>query len=167
MAAKAPGSQEPAFKGDFYCGKKARPACVWSSSLIRSLASESAGIPNLKFLFCTVLVIYLAREGKFGQSDPTWSPNFFFFFSLLPPDPTLQHAGGVMDRCGCRRESTAATGGSPRRDRTSAGVRAEPLGTCAPDRYRAAKFSLAAYLLCWLVLRWYQVRALLAAAEHF
>ncbi|XP_075869811.1 uncharacterized protein LOC142880062 isoform X3 [Nelusetta ayraudi] len=70
--------------------------------------------------------------------------------------PAAEHAGGVMDGCGCRRESTAATGGSPRRDRASAGGRAEPLGACAPDRYRTAKFSLAAYLLCWLVLRWYQ-----------
>ena len=30
--------------------------------------------------------------------------------------------------------------------------------TCPPEDYRTAKFSLAAYLLCWALLRWYQVR---------
>ncbi|XP_026147745.1 uncharacterized protein LOC113121448 isoform X2 [Mastacembelus armatus] len=28
--------------------------------------------------------------------------------------------------------------------------------TCLPERYRTAKFSLAAYLLCWALFRWYQ-----------
>ena len=30
--------------------------------------------------------------------------------------------------------------------------------TCPPERYRTAKFSLAAYVLCWALLKWYQVR---------
>ncbi|XP_071373290.1 uncharacterized protein arhgef4 isoform X1 [Centroberyx affinis] len=28
--------------------------------------------------------------------------------------------------------------------------------TCLPERYRTAKFTLAAYVLCWALLRWYQ-----------
>ncbi|XP_030204843.1 uncharacterized protein arhgef4 isoform X2 [Gadus morhua] len=30
--------------------------------------------------------------------------------------------------------------------------------TCPPERYRTAKFSLAAYVLCWALLKWYQKR---------
>lgn len=47
-------------------------------------------------------------------------------------------------------------------EETSSGARSElPLYlTCLPERYRTAKFSLAAYLLCWALLRWYQVRVL-------
>nr|XP_043897992.1 uncharacterized protein LOC122779572 isoform X1 [Solea senegalensis] len=50
--------------------------------------------------------------------------------------------------------------GSGRRDgeEPGGGVRSELLMylTCLPERYRSAKFSLAAYLLCWALLRWYQ-----------
>ncbi|KAF0028396.1 hypothetical protein F2P81_019483 [Scophthalmus maximus] len=54
----------------------------------------------------------------------------------------------------------APAGGS--RDSAAEDRGEEPSGgglTCAPERYRAAKFSLAAYLLCWALLRWYQDNA--------
>ncbi|XP_029005249.1 uncharacterized protein arhgef4 isoform X1 [Betta splendens] len=38
--------------------------------------------------------------------------------------------------------------------------------TCVPERYRSAKFSLAAYLLCWALLRWYQKLKYQAAAPQ-
>ncbi|KAM7370240.1 hypothetical protein PAMP_011511 [Pampus punctatissimus] len=39
--------------------------------------------------------------------------------------------------------------------------------TCLPERYRAAKFSLAAYLLCWALLRWYKASLCSVATEVF
>ncbi|KAI3355086.1 hypothetical protein L3Q82_017865, partial [Scortum barcoo] len=41
------------------------------------------------------------------------------------------------------------------RSQEPGGGRAEPSGL--PDPYRAAKLSLGAYLLCWALLRWYQL----------
>ncbi|XP_074478118.1 uncharacterized protein arhgef4 isoform X2 [Sebastes fasciatus] len=49
-------------------------------------------------------------------------------------------------------------GSQTRGQESSSGARDElPVGlTCLPERYRTAKFSLAAHLLCWALLRWYQ-----------
>lgn len=63
-----------------------------------------------------------------------------------------------MESSDCGRDSAAESSGSERREEPGAGSRSELLSTCLPERYRTAKFSLAAYLLCWVVLRWYQVR---------
>ncbi|GLD54926.1 uncharacterized protein AKAME5_000748600 [Lates japonicus] len=63
-----------------------------------------------------------------------------------------------MDSAGGSRESAAENSESPRREAPSSGGRSELLMylTCLPERYRNAKFSLAAYLLCWALFRWYQ-----------
>lgn len=161
-----------AAKGDLFSVMGGWGECASTLGLEQQVSpvfDECVGIPNLKLLFWFFgfsISFYLVggrREKKFGTIRSNVVTRFFFFLFLpLALRSNFQHAGGVMDSCGCRRESTAATGGSPRRDRTNTGVRAEPLDTCALDRYRTAKFSLAAYLLCWLVLRWYQVRARLA-----
>lgn len=60
------------------------------------------------------------------------------------------------------RESAAHRLGSADREERRSGGRSELLMylTCLPERYRNAKFSLAAYVLCWALLRWYQVRLL-------
>lgn len=71
----------------------------------------------------------------------------------------LQHEGGIMDSSPDRgSDSAAEESGSQRREEPNAGGRSELLSICLSERYRTAKFSLAAYLLCWVVLRWYQVR---------
>lgn len=79
-------------------------------------------------------------------------------WSFPEPQTTLQHEGGIMESSDCGRDSAAESSGSERREEPGAGSRSELLTTCPPERYRTAKFSLAAYLLCWVVLRWYQVR---------
>lgn len=158
-----------AAKGDFYSEKKkrrwghARPRCL--EQQVSPVFDERAGITNLKSLF--VLVFWGEKKVRNDQIQRGYQIFFSFSAPLLPSDLTSQHAGGVMDGSGYRTESTAATDGSPRSDRTrtSVGGRAAPLGTCAFDRYSTAKFSLAAYLLCWLVLRWYQVRT--TSEKHF
>ncbi|TKS88096.1 hypothetical protein D9C73_022220 [Collichthys lucidus] len=63
-----------------------------------------------------------------------------------------------MDSSGCSRDSAPESNRSARREEPSSGGRPELLlfVTCVPEGYRAAKLSLAAYLLCWALLRWYQ-----------
>ncbi|XP_070842457.1 uncharacterized protein arhgef4 isoform X1 [Chaetodon trifascialis] len=63
-----------------------------------------------------------------------------------------------MDSSGCSRDSAAESSGSARGEEPSGGGRAELLMylTRLPERYRTAKLSLAAHLLCWALLRWYQ-----------
>ncbi|CAB1451677.1 unnamed protein product [Pleuronectes platessa] len=63
-----------------------------------------------------------------------------------------------MDSSAGSRDSAAGRSGSERGAESSSGGRSELLLylTCLPERYRTAKFSLAAYLLCWALLRWYQ-----------
>ncbi|XP_040921452.1 uncharacterized protein arhgef4 isoform X2 [Toxotes jaculatrix] len=61
-----------------------------------------------------------------------------------------------MDSTDSSRDSAAENSGLTRRGES--GRRSELLMylTCLPERYRTAKFSLAAYLLCWALFRWYQ-----------
>lgn len=63
-----------------------------------------------------------------------------------------------MDSSGCSRDSAAESSWSARGEEPSGGGRAELLMylTRLPERYRTAKFSLAAHLLCWALLRLYQ-----------
>ncbi|XP_060920003.1 uncharacterized protein arhgef4 isoform X2 [Labrus mixtus] len=55
-------------------------------------------------------------------------------------------------------DSSSSSGAAARRDEPSSGAQSELLMylTCLPERYRTAKFTLAAHLLCWALLRWYQ-----------
>lgn len=68
--------------------------------------------------------------------------------------------GTVMDTSGSGRDLSADGDGLARGEERSSGGRSELLMylSCLPERYRTAKFSLAAYLLCWALVRWYQVR---------
>ncbi|KAK2859291.1 hypothetical protein Q5P01_003911 [Channa striata] len=61
-----------------------------------------------------------------------------------------------MDSAG--RDADAEGDGSSGRGERSSGDRCEQPAcvTCQPESYRAAKLSVAAYLLCWALLRWYQ-----------
>ncbi|XP_034562327.1 uncharacterized protein arhgef4 isoform X1 [Notolabrus celidotus] len=54
--------------------------------------------------------------------------------------------------------AAGSSGAAARREEPSSGARSELLMylTCLPERYRTAKFTLAAHLLCWALLRWYQ-----------
>ncbi|KAI4806968.1 hypothetical protein KUCAC02_017757 [Chaenocephalus aceratus] len=61
----------------------------------------------------------------------------------------------MMDNQGGDRESAAGSSVSARGEEPSSGELPPEL-TCPPEDYRTAKFSLAAYLLCWALLRWYQ-----------
>ncbi|KAM8730824.1 uncharacterized protein arhgef4 isoform 4-T4 [Acanthopagrus schlegelii] len=63
-----------------------------------------------------------------------------------------------MDSRGCSGDPAAESSGSARREEQSSGGRPELLAylTSLQERYGAAKFSLAAYLLCWALLRWYR-----------
>ncbi|XP_031163636.1 uncharacterized protein arhgef4 isoform X1 [Sander lucioperca] len=65
-----------------------------------------------------------------------------------------------MDNPGSSGDSAAESSGSARRGESSSGFRAQselPVYlTYLPESYCTAKFSLAAYLLCWALLRWYQ-----------
>ncbi|XP_054862952.1 uncharacterized protein arhgef4 isoform X3 [Amphiprion ocellaris] len=63
-----------------------------------------------------------------------------------------------MDRPGSSRDTAARSSGSARREQPSSGGRSEllPVLSGLAERYRTAKFSLAAHLLCWALLRWYQ-----------
>ncbi|TDG97018.1 hypothetical protein EPR50_G00220920 [Perca flavescens] len=65
-----------------------------------------------------------------------------------------------MDNPGSSGDSAAESSGSARREESSRGFGAQselPVYlTYLPESYCTAKFSLAAYLLCWALLRWYQ-----------
>ncbi|KAK5877939.1 hypothetical protein CesoFtcFv8_025398 [Champsocephalus esox] len=61
----------------------------------------------------------------------------------------------MMDNQGGDRESASGSSVSARGEEPSSGELPPEL-TCPPEDYRTAKFSLAAYLLCWALLRWYQ-----------
>ncbi|XP_051795975.1 uncharacterized protein arhgef4 isoform X2 [Acanthochromis polyacanthus] len=63
-----------------------------------------------------------------------------------------------MDRPGSSRDTAARSSSSARREPSSSGGRSErlPVLSGLTERYRTAKFSLAAHLLCWALLRWYQ-----------
>ncbi|XP_067342099.1 uncharacterized protein arhgef4 isoform X3 [Channa argus] len=63
-----------------------------------------------------------------------------------------------MDNADSSHDAPAEGDGSCRREEQSSPGRSEELVcvTCQPERYRAAKLSLAAYLLCWALLKWYQ-----------
>lgn len=73
------------------------------------------------------------------------------------PHTTSQQRETMMDNQGGDRESAAGSSVSARGEEPSSGELPPEL-TCPPEDYRTAKFSLAAYLLCWALLRWYQVR---------
>ncbi|XP_059900484.1 uncharacterized protein LOC132452110 isoform X5 [Gadus macrocephalus] len=63
--------------------------------------------------------------------------------------------GNNISRFGPKEESTGTAdseGGSEGRSELLMYL------TCPPERYRTAKFSLAAYVLCWALLKWYQKR---------
>ncbi|KAF3703408.1 hypothetical protein EXN66_Car019096 [Channa argus] len=64
-----------------------------------------------------------------------------------------------MDNADSSHDAPAEGDGSCRREEQSSPGRSEELVcvTCQPERYRAAKLSLAAYLLCWALLKWYQI----------
>nr|XP_046226595.1 uncharacterized protein arhgef4 isoform X2 [Scatophagus argus] len=66
-----------------------------------------------------------------------------------------------MDGSGCGRDSAADS-----REEPSRGTRPDLLITCLPERYRTAKFVLAAYLFCWAVLRWYQPQEAIEDSSH-
>ncbi|KAM7390908.1 hypothetical protein PAMA_008892 [Pampus argenteus] len=63
----------------------------------------------------------------------------------------MAHSGRDRDLPAAERSGSGRTQAEPR-----TGEQPEQLVylTCLPERYRAAKFSLAAYLLCWALLRW-------------
>ncbi|XP_029313244.1 LOW QUALITY PROTEIN: uncharacterized protein LOC115025287 [Cottoperca gobio] len=61
-----------------------------------------------------------------------------------------------MDNSGGNGDPAAESSGSARGEESGSGARPEPYLTCLPESYRTAKFTLAAYLLCWALLRWYQ-----------
>lgn len=75
-------------------------------------------------------------------------------------ETSRQPRGTGMDSRGCSGDPAAESSGSARREEPSSGGRPELLVylTSLQERYGAAKFSLAAYLLCWALLRWYRVR---------
>ncbi|KAK9528280.1 hypothetical protein VZT92_014769 [Zoarces viviparus] len=60
-----------------------------------------------------------------------------------------------MENGGSDTDSAAESSGSARRKESSSGDCSLDL-SCLPERYRTAKFSLAAHLLCWVLLRWFQ-----------
>lgn len=162
MAAKAPDCPS-AFKGDFYFEKCASPLC--SELQVSRIFDARAFSVHMCVFVIRSKASPASSVWQRRKSWDDWKTNFCVIRQTFLPTQLFQYAGGIMDGSGCGRESAVERSGSPRREEPSAGGRPEPLVTCALERYRTAKFSLAAYLLCWVVLRWYQVRS--TAAEHF
>lgn len=84
---------------------------------------------------------------------------------LRSPEPQTAASSESRDMNG------SAGYGAPAAESSRAASREEPGGgarselfmylSCLPERYRTAKFTLAAHLLCWALVRWYQVSSCL------
>ncbi|XP_074549094.1 uncharacterized protein arhgef4 isoform X2 [Halichoeres trimaculatus] len=74
------------------------------------------------------------------------------------PNTTPSSETREMSSSGGYGAPAAESSRAARREEPSEGARSELLMylTCLPERYRTAKFTLAAHLLCWALLRWYQ-----------
>ncbi|XP_068565730.1 uncharacterized protein arhgef4 isoform X1 [Cebidichthys violaceus] len=70
-----------------------------------------------------------------------------------------------MENGGSDRDAVAESSGSARREESSSGDCSLDL-SCQPERYQTAKFSLAAHLLCWALLRWFQKLRCQSAPLH-